>query len=205
MQFIFDLDGTLLDSQSTVLDSLKYSIGKHAPIYLNKLHKGLIGPPILDLLGRIMSNKDLISAISMEFRAHYDNKGVLETKLFPGVYQGLQELSKDNTILISTNKPLVPTKKILNLLKISSFICNAVTIDSGNFRNKSDIVKKILSKNNKSNSIVIGDSIDDYESAKHNGIDFIYCSYGYGYVDCKSQSIATVETSNALFRLLNRL
>ena len=205
MQFIFDLGGTLLDSQEGVLDSLKYSVEKHAPSYLDKLHKGLIGPPIRDLLGRIMSNKDLISAISIEFRTHYDNKGALKTKLFPGVYQGLQELSKGNTILVSTNKPLVPTKKILDLLKINNFIYNTITIDSGKFKNKSDIVKKILSTNNKNNSVVIGDSFDDYESAKNNGVDFIYCSYGYGYVDYIDQSIVTVDTPNAMFKALNRL
>ncbi len=54
--FIFDLDGTLLDSQEGVMSSLKFCIGKHAPSYLSKLHKGLIGPPISTLLKEIMSD-----------------------------------------------------------------------------------------------------------------------------------------------------
>jgi|LWDU01.1.fsa_nt_gi phosphoglycolate phosphatase len=212
MQFIFDLDGTLLDSQEGVLFSLEYVLNKHAPEYIPSLDRAktdtnipLIGPPIIKIFEGFIPDPKVVSLLSKKYRLHYDSCGFLKTKLFPGVYQGLQELSKDNTILVSTNKPSVPTKKIFDLLKINNFIHNTITIDSGNFRNKSDIVKKILSTNNKNNSVVIGDSFDDYESAKNNGVDFIYCSYGYGYIDYTNQSFTTVNNPEALFKVLKRL
>ena len=30
---------------------------------------------------------------------------------------------------------------------------------------------------------MIGDSKDDFVAAFHNNIEFIYCSYGYGFID----------------------
>ena len=205
MQIIFDLDGTILNSKEGILDSLEYSIKKHAPQYLYKLNEAMIGPPIKVLLKNFITNQNIIEAISLDFRHHYDRKGILKAKLFPGVYEVLKKLSKNNKLFISTNKPWVPTKKILNILKINGYFHEVLTIDSGNFKHKSEMVNQILSKNKTNKSIVTRDSSDDYESAKNNGVDFIYCSYGYGYVDYIDRSISTVDTLNALFRALNRL
>jgi phosphoglycolate phosphatase len=202
VQYIFDLDGTLLDSQKGILDSLKYSINKHAPIYLPKINKGLIGPPINILLRKIISSEQLIEAISLEFRNHYDDKAASVTKLFPGVYKGLEELNINNKLFISTNKPLIPTMKILYELEIDKFFCKILTIDSEGCSSKTEIVNKILSENDASESVVIGDSTDDYESAKGNKINFIYCSYGYGYIKNNHKKIMTINSSKDLFGFL---
>jgi phosphoglycolate phosphatase len=199
--FIFDLDGTLLDSQEGVMSSLKFCISKHAPSYLPQLHKGLIGPPISTLLKEIMSDEELIKTISAEFRVHYDSKGVLKTKLFPGVYEGLERLSKYDKLFVSTNKPWKPTKKILDMLEINKYFHEILTIDSGCFGNKSDMVSKILTTNDAISSVVIGDSIDDFESAVDNQLDFIYCSYGYGFIQ-NTKSIKVAPSVNKMFDTL---
>ncbi|MBT4731853.1 HAD hydrolase-like protein [Candidatus Woesearchaeota archaeon] len=199
--FIFDLDGTLLDSQEGVMSSLKYCIGKHAPSYLPQLHKGLIGPPISILLKEIMSDEELIKTISAEFRVHYDEIGVMKTRLFPGVYEGLENLSKHQNLFVSTNKPWKPTKKILNMLEINEYFHEILTIDSGRFGNKSDMVSKILTTNDAISSVVIGDSIDDFESAVDNQLDFIYCSYGYGFIQ-NTKGIKVAPSVNKMFDTL---
>ena len=196
--FIFDLDGTLLDSQEGVMSSLKFCIGKHAPSYLPQLHKGLIGPPISTLLKEIMSDEELIKVISAEFRVHYDSKGMLKTKLFPGVCDGLKKLSKYDKLFVSTNKPWKPTKK---MLEINDYFHEILTIDSGCFGSKSDMVSKILTTNGKMPGVVIGDSIDDFESAVDNQLDFIYCSYGYGFVQ-NTKGIKVAPSVNKMFDTL---
>jgi phosphoglycolate phosphatase len=199
--FIFDLDGTLLDSQEGVMSSLKYCIGKHAPSYLPQLHKGLIGPPISILLKEIMSDEELIKTISAEFRVHYDEIGVMKTRLFPGVYEGLENLSKHQNLFVSTNKPWKPTKKILNILDIHKFFHEIYTIDLGNYSNKSDMVSEMLLKNDIVSGIVIGDSIDDFRSAVDNQLDFIYCSYGYGFIQ-NTKGIKVAPSVNKMFDTL---
>jgi len=199
--FIFDLDGTLLDSQEGVMSSLKYCIGKHAPSYFPQLHKGLIGPPISILLKEIMSDEELIKTISAEFRVHYDEIGVMKTRLFPGVYEGLENLSKHQNLFVSTNKPWKPTKKILNILDIHKFFHEIYTIDLGNYSNKSDMVSEMLLKNDIVSGIVIGDSIDDFRSAVDNQLDFIYCSYGYGFIQ-NTKGIKVAPSVNKMFDTL---
>jgi phosphoglycolate phosphatase len=205
LQLIFDLDGTLLDSQKGILHSLKYSINKHAPVYASQIHKGLIGPPIKVLLRQIIHNEELIEAISLEFRDHYDNNAASITKLFPGVYNGLKELNKINKLFVSTNKPQIPTTRILEKLQIDKFFCKILTSDSKGCNSKIGIVNKILATNNESKSIVIGDSYDDYESAKSNKINFIYCNYGYGDIKNNHKEIRTVNSSKELFSFLSKL
>jgi|SaaInlStandDraft_4_1057021.scaffolds.fasta_scaffold57156_2 phosphoglycolate phosphatase len=190
--YIFDLDGTLLDSQEGVLYSLQFSIGKHAPDYLPLIHKGLIGPPISVLLKKITSDENLIKTISTEFRSHYDNVGYLKTKLFIGVYDGLKELSKNSKLFVATNKPWKSSQKILSMLKIDIFFDAIITIDSEGIENKSDMASNILLTNDNKSCVLVGDSIDDFEAAKNNQIDFIYCSYGYGLIqDTKGIEIAS--------------
>ncbi|MBT6672553.1 MAG: HAD hydrolase-like protein [Lentimicrobiaceae bacterium] len=191
----------MLDSQEGVMSSLKYCIGKHAPSYLPQLHKGLIGPPISILLKEIMSDEELIKTISAEFRVHYDEIGVMKTRLFPGVYEGLENLSKHQNLFVSTNKPWKPTKKILNMLEINEYFHEILTIDSGRFGNKSDMVSKILTTNDAISSVVIGDSIDDFESAVDNQLDFIYCSYGYGFIQ-NTKGIKVAPSVNKMFDTL---
>jgi phosphoglycolate phosphatase len=149
---------------------------------LPKLHKQLIGPPISEILRSISIDERLVKIISREFRWHYDDIGVLKTKLFPDIYDGLQELNGRNSLFISTNKPWYVTQKVLKLLKINHFFSGIFTIDSGGVKNKSDIVSRILLTGREGSSAVIGDSSDDLNSALDNRIDFIYCSYGYGSI-----------------------
>jgi phosphoglycolate phosphatase len=199
--YIFDLDGTLLDSQQGVLYSLQFSISKHAPDYLPLIHKGLIGPPISVLLKKIISDESLIEAISIEFRSHYDNIGYLKTKLFIGVYDGLKELSKHSKLFVATNKPWKSSQKILSMLKIDIFFDAIITIDSEGIENKSDMASNILLTNGNKPCVLVGDSIDDFEAAKNNQIDFIYCSYGYGLI----QNVKGIEIASSAKQMFTSL
>lgn len=205
MQFVFDLDGTLLDSEKGILDSLRFSINKHAPAYLPKIHKGLIGPPISKILKKIIGSEYLIEVISQEFRRHYDNSAELKTDLFPGVYEGLKELKKKNKLFVSTNKPFTPTKKILHKLKIDDYFYKIYSSGSEGLMNKREIVHKISSNSKDFKPIVIGDSPDDYESAKRNNLNFVYCSYGYGFLNDSDKDISVVNSSEELFSFLIKL
>jgi|GEM_PF-5116926 len=201
--YIFDLDGTLLDSQEGVLDSLKFAVEKCAPNYLSFIHRSLIGPPITALLREIIPDKSLIEVVSREFRFHYDNIGCKKTKLFPGVYNGLKELSKDNILFIATNKPQKVTNKILTTLGVFDLFQDIKTIDLGGVHNKSDMVKDIMLQNNIIKGVVIGDSQDDYMAAIDNQLDFIFCSYGYGSVT-KNSEIQVADKPVKIFKILQR-
>ena len=195
---IFDLDGTLLDSQNGILFSLEYVLNKYAKEYLPFLDRTLIGPPIKTILEGFISDPKSVSLLSKRFRLHYDSCGFLKTHLFQGVYGGLTEISSFS-LYISTNKPEKVTKKILSRLEIDSFFNDIVCIDSASYRDKTEIVKSIIKHHSNHKIIVVGDSEDDYYSALHNNCNFLYCSYGYGDLSVENQNIKSINSVKELF------
>lgn len=200
---IFDLDGTLLDSKAGILSSLEYALKRNAPEFLPFLDQSIIGPPIRKILEGFVTNPQIISMLSKEFRSHYDSYGYLQTSLFEGVFDGLKKISK-SSLYISTNKPEKVTSKVLSKLEIDFFFNEVVSIDSQPYAGKSEIVRRIKNNNSSKKIVVIGDSLDDYSSAMDNDCDFIFCAYGYGDYPVNVSDVKSVESPIELFTLLDK-
>ena len=200
---IFDLDGTLLDSKAGILSSLEYVLKRNAPEFLPFLDQSIIGPPIRKILEGFVTNPQVVSMLSKEFRSHYDSYGYLETRLFKGVLDGLKKISK-LPLYVSTNKPEKVTSKVLSKLEIDFFFNEVVSIDSHSYASKSDIVRIIKNKTNSKKIVVIGDSLDDYYSAIDNDCDFIFCSYGYGSYPDNTPDVKSVASPLELFNFLGK-
>ncbi len=199
---IFDLDGTLLDSQNGILFSLEYVLNKYAQEYLPYLDRTLIGPPIQSILEGFISDSKAVSLLSKKFRLHYDSCGFQKTQLFQGVYDGLEQLSSVE-LYVSTNKPEKVTKKILEKLEIDCFFTGVFCVDLDTYRDKTEIVKSIINKHSNQNIIVVGDSEEDYFSAVNNNCDFLYCSYGYGNFFIGNQNFIRVKNAKELFSVIS--
>jgi phosphoglycolate phosphatase len=200
---IFDLDGTLLDSKTGILSSLEYALRRNAPEFLPYLDQSIIGPPIRKILEGFVTNPQVVSMLSKEFRSHYDSYGYLETRLFEGVFDGLKKISK-LPLYVSTNKPEKVTSKVLSKLEIDFFFNEVVSIDSQSYTSKSGIVRRIKENNNSKKILVIGDSLDDYYSAIDNDCDFIFCGYGYGGCPDNIPDVKKVSSPLELFNLLDK-
>ena len=85
-------------------------------------------------------------------------------------------------MFIATNKPEKPTLKILDKMNILRLFEKVFCYSSKRYSDKSDILSAIKS-NSIYNYLMIGDSKDDFVAAFNNKIEFIYCSYGYGFID----------------------
>ena len=199
--FIFDLDGTLIDSKNGILISLEHVLLNNAPEYISCLNQSIIGPPIKGILAGFIEDDMLISKLSKEFRWHYDSIGFLSTVLYKDVLEGLSQL-QNSLLFISTNKPKIVTDKILKNLKIDKYFIDVVCIDSSSFVNKSQIVSSIINNVKIDEVTVIGDSIDDYLSAKDNNCNFIFCEYGYGAIESVHSHVKKVNSPKELFQFL---
>jgi phosphoglycolate phosphatase len=200
--FIFDLDGTLLDSKNGILFSLEVVLKKNAPEYLPFLNDSIIGPPINGMLENFIKDFSLISKLAQQYRVHYDSIGFLDTKLYYGVKDGLYQL-QNSLLFVSTNKPEKVALKILKNLKINSLFDKIMCIDSEAFSDKVEIVESIVGGLNNTNITVIGDSQDDYNSAKKNNCKFVFCDWGYGEIDKNKKDFKTVYSASELFNYLS--
>ena len=139
---IFDFDGTLFNSAEGIFDSFAIaaqSIDCQVP---NKSHViSNIGPPIQQLIPLIYPNLEPEKAriMSTKFREHYDKIGYLNSSIYHGVVELLRSLDRDKNIAmisIVTNKPTLPTLKLLIKNRIHKFFDNIIGIDYPRFMNQ---------------------------------------------------------------------
>ena len=176
---IFDLDGTLVDSDRTVIK------------ILNTIRKDLTLPALklknisffLSLGGEEMIKKIIGNELDAKkylgiFRQRYLEDSLDNENLFDGVINYLKYLeSKNIQMAIFTNKPKDLTEKTLKKHKVYDFFNYIVTSDDVEFKKPSpDGCYKIikLSSIPPENIIMIGDSEVDQKAASLASIKFMH-------------------------------
>ena len=183
---LFDLDGTIIDSQEGIVNSVLFTLKQYGISEKPENLNCYIGPPIGDALERYhhFDKKDIPEAIHI-YRAHYKENSMSGNDLFDGVLPMLDEfLKRGKTLAIATSKPIEVAMPILNDLGIIdrfSFIGGSSL--SGERPHKIDVIRHVLSElkvSDLSQVVMIGDRHYDIEGAKLAGIDSIGVLYGYG-------------------------
>jgi phosphoglycolate phosphatase len=201
MLLIFDLDGTLVDSKVGILNSLSTAIFTVTGEKQN-LDTIKIGPPIKQIACDAMplASVEIISQVAKEYRAQYDSIGWASYSLYKDVKETLTILAKKHTLVVATNKPKIPTKKIMDDSGLSIYFENIYCHGSPGFTDKISVVSSLVEQN-EGMSVMIGDSQDDFLAASNNKIPFIFCSYGYGIIHDKNKCMPISEFSSIVNRI----
>jgi phosphoglycolate phosphatase len=189
INLIFDLDGTLVDSIPGIEGAIRNAVYQTLGVQKLPDLRPLIGPPIRTIIKRIFPklHELEITRIEEKFREIYDNEGWKSTYLYPGVMDALQTLRLNgNSLYVATNKPLCPTNKILNELKLAPLLTSWVCRDSKQppFLTKLEVLNNLIGSHKmiRKTTYYIGDQPEDFEVALPSGILFIGVTYGYGDV-----------------------
>lgn len=185
--FVFDLDGTLIDSAPNILESFAAALREAGIAPRVHLDSSLIGPPLAETLMRISGSTDpaLIRSLSEKFMQHYDSTGVAATRAYPGIVAMLDHFLKAGAILhISTNKRLSVTHAILENLGWQDRFISVYALDMVEPRlpGKTQLLSKQISEQqlDPATTIYIGDKLEDGYAAEANSLTFYYASWGYG-------------------------
>jgi len=184
---IFDLDGTLIDSSLGVLESFEGAFSSLGLEFKKTLDSSIIGPPLMEALEILsgISDKSILDKLAEEFKLHYDLVGYKKTAVFAGVDKMLLDLKLVSglEIYIATNKRIIPTTKIINLLNWNAVFKGIYSLDSfsPSLASKSELLCNLIDikKLNQENIIYIGDRLDDKKAAMNNDIKFLFASWGY--------------------------
>jgi phosphoglycolate phosphatase len=193
---LFDLDGTLVDSCPGIAASLSTAFRAAGRIMPPGDLRDAIGPPIRIMATRIdptLTEPDL-AQIEKTFRADYDSHGWQKTVLFEGVVPGLQQLRSNGAqLFLVTNKPRIPTVRILTHFGMVDLFEEIVTRDSRtpSYSGKSAMLSDLLRRHRlpTESTIMVGDTAEDGEAAADNRLEFIHARYGYGSVSVSCRSI----------------
>lgn len=171
---LFDLDGTLLDTNDLVLESLTYTIrthlGKEMPA--EGLYK-YFGQP----LSEIMADLDPCHADELvkTYREHNLKKHDVLTKVFPGVPEVLAELKQRKILLgVVTSKMGELAKRGMKLFGIEKYFDVFVGFeDTDRHKPEPDPILKAveaLAASRSKQVMMVGDSPYDIICANHAGV-----------------------------------
>ena len=206
---IFDLDGTLIDSSTGILESFAnaFSICSLEPI--KPFSTDIIGPPLMETLFTLsgISDQDVLEKLAEEFKSHYDTFGYQKTIVFPEVNEMLSGFIDNGVhMYIATNKRILPTTKIINYLKWNEIFEGVYSLDSfsPSASSKSEVLSKLVENNNliKDNVVYIGDREEDNLAAIANNMPFLMVSWGY---DRAEENLIDKDKINTPSDLYNQL
>ena len=204
---VFDLDGTLIDSGPDLLDSLNFVLKKNNH---RVIHKDVIGNLVgggaeamirkgYAFLEEKIDDK-MIPKLVDTFIQYYQNNCTKKTKLYPNIMKILIFLKKKNIkVCICTNKKQFLAEKIIQNMGLNKYF-DVIIGSQKSLRLKphSDMLKKCIDRVNvkSSETIFVGDSLNDIVPANELGISSVFVTYGYGTMD--SSIKAKIEISDII-------
>jgi phosphoglycolate phosphatase len=201
--FLFDLDGTILDSAPGITSCLAYTFATLGlPIPSAAQLRAFVGPPMLESF-RVITGLDPAQsreALSV-YRAKYLDDGAYDASPFPGIGPLLRRIHASPVPLsLATSKPELPATLMLehfNLARFFDVITGASADESRS--SKADVVGEALLRLEAtgadiSRPVLVGDRIHDVEGAAVHGVPTIFVTWGYGAAAEHKNAVAVVDS-----------
>lgn len=198
---IFDVDGTIWDSEKDVFLSFNHTLKTMAGFEITKEQfQELAGKPLGDMFEKVLPDDK--KALSGEYEKAYKKYYIDEehfadaTVLFPDVKRIIDKFKNEGYYMaVASSKPKRILDKMVATFNLEGFNYVLGTEES-DFKHKPDpqIVNYIMDKLNvtKEDTVIIGDSKSDILTGKNAGIDTIAVTFGY---DKKENLISAEPTS----------
>jgi phosphoglycolate phosphatase len=183
---IFDLDGTLIDSQQDLIDATNATLRELGRSELPAATvSGFIGHGAAKLVAQALGpgahERDQAHALQI-FLRHYEANKLDHTVTYPGVFEALEKLSP-MSMAVLTNKPLLPSTQILEALGLAKYFRSIKGGDSFATRKPDPLgAQQILREFaiTSSDALLIGDSEVDVQTARNAGMPAAIVNYGFG-------------------------
>ncbi|GAA1058800.1 HAD hydrolase-like protein [Agromyces bracchium] len=207
---LFDLDGTIIDSASEIMDSLAHMFTEMGvPVPDRETLRSYVGPPLLDSLRMTagFSDVDAWEALNV-YRDHYDDH-LLHSPVFPGVEGVLQGLQAAGLpIALATSKPESMARQVLAHTGLDRYFTVIAGASDDEARStKADVVAEALRRLrdlgiDTSEAVMVGDRGYDTLGAAAHDVPTILVEWGYGSPAEAGDAIAVVHSADQLRGLL---
>ena len=185
---IFDLDGTLLDTLDDLTDSMNYLLRKHDfPERTKDEIRSFVGNGVRKLVERAIPEKykndsEFIDEFYDEFSLYYNSHSDIKTCPYSGTLNMLDELIRNGYEIAIVSNKIDSAVKSLSAKFFGERISSAIgEKPSIKYKPEPDMVYMAMEEmgGEKSNSIYIGDSEVDIETAKNCGLPCISVLWGF--------------------------
>ena len=183
---VFDLDGTLTDSERGITNCVAYALqqmGREVPP-METLRK-FIGPPLAVTFPQYcgMNEEETKRAVQL-YRERYLPVGWKENRVYPGIRSLLKMLkARGAHVFVATGKPQAPSERILHYFGLDRYIDGvAGPSDEVPYDGKASLIRRAMQGYEARRAVMIGDRASDVEGALEAGIEGIGVSYGFGEI-----------------------
>lgn len=185
---LFDCDGTLVDSQHAIVDSMaeawrRHGLGTPDPLAVRRV----VGLSLVTAVADLLPDRDaaLHAAVADAYRdafAGRRQRGVLEEPLFPGIAAALDALEAAGVLLgVATGKSLRGLRSVLERHGLERRFVTLQTADTGPGKPHPAMVQRALAETGvaAADTVMIGDTTFDIQMARNAGIASVGVSWGY--------------------------
>lgn len=187
MHVLFDLDGTLTDSRQGIVRSYQHALlelGFDVPA--DRELTPYVGPPLATCFSKLLQTDDAatIERAVASYRKRYEQQGIFENALYPGIADTLVALSDAaHTLYVVTAKPATYANRIVEhfgLAKLFRAVYGPELADRQ--FSKRSLIHTALKANalRCQSALMIGDRADDIAGARENGVRSMGATWGYG-------------------------
>ncbi len=184
--YLFDVDGTLLDSAVDICGAVQQVIdlnggGTQDFEYL----KSYIGHHLVDLFQEVFPACDAarIDALVEQYRTFYRARGHKLTKVYPGALEGLAALAGRKST--ATTKGTPTTRLVLEQFGLIRYFDHVQGTDGFPSKPAPDVILAALEALHArpEDCLMVGDSTADLEAGRRAGVRTCAVRYGYGKVE----------------------
>jgi len=200
--FVFDLDGTLVDSRRDIAESANAVLEACGGTpHSEEAIGGMVGDGAARLIARAFAaaNVPLPADALQQFLRIYDSRLLRHTVAYEGMTQLLDTLAGRGTLAVLTNKPIGATQAILDGLGLAPYFGGLVLGGDGPHPRKPDAsgLRQLMERTGSAagRTLMIGDSVVDFRTAVAAGTRACVCRYGFGHHDFP---IAELRPSDAV-------
>ncbi len=207
---LFDLDGTIINSENGILNSVEYALKKYGAAVPPRTELNFfLGPPLEASFAKLLNIEPKRAATLVKYyREYYSKKGIFEIEVYDGVVPLLEKIkAAGKKTVIATSKPEEFAVRILEHLGIDKYfdIIAGATFDNSRSE-KPDVINyalKMAQADNKT-AVMVGDRKYDCLGATELCMDSIGVLYGFGSIKELQDAGATyiAATPEEIYRFL---
>lgn len=184
---LFDLDGTLTDSEEGIVKCVQHSLRLFGIEEEDTaVLRSFIGPPLRDSYKQIYGFSEAQMALAIDaYHARFDAVGKFENRPYDGIAELLERLKYAGyRLMLATSKPEHFSRQIMAHFALEGyfdFMCGAD--ETLNRIEKQDVIREILRiypELNRDSAIMVGDRKHDVQGAAACGLNCIGVAYGFG-------------------------
>ena len=189
MLFIFDWDGTIIDSTAKIARCLAEAISDAGlPERSEAERKAIIGLGLDEAIRRLFPDIEPQQLIELRagYSKHFINADQLPCSFYPSVLETLERLKADGHVLaVATGKSRRGLDRVLANLNMQDFFHITRCADETASKPNPLMLEQILNELDVEvgDAVMIGDTEYDLEMAKFAGMRSIGVSYGVHHVD----------------------